>query len=184
MTHIQKKFEEILTHYEFDLTDPNFEKTPQRMANMFEEFLYGHSEEAKIELKKLVTTSFPATIDEMILVRNIKATGLCPHHFLPVSYTIHVAYVSDKTVIGLSKIPRIVQILSKRAVIQETLSNDIAQFFMENLAPKGVAVQTIGVHSCMSLRGVKALNSDMVITTLLGCLRNSESKLEFLQMIK
>lgn len=177
-------FGEILQSFGFDLTDPNLIETPQRMTRVLEELLYGHSAEASIELDCLVKKTFPATLDELIIIRNITAVGVCPHHFLPVSYTMNIGYIPNtEKCIGLSKLPRIAKLLARRAVLQETLCSDLAKFLMDNLNPLGVAVHLVGVHSCMTLRGVKETHGDMVTTALLGCMRNPESKQEFLQMI-
>lgn len=182
-TALVPHFAAILTHCGFADSDPNLMDTPARMAKMYKELLYGHTGDAETEIRTIVAKVFPSENDEMILVRNIQTTGLCPHHFLPVSYKITVAYVSNGLVIGLSKIPRLVDILCKRAVIQESLTSDIATILMQGLRPSGVAVHVVGVHACAALRGVKALNSDMVTTCLLGCLKNTESKNEFLHML-
>lgn len=178
-------FRQILSESGFDLTDPNMVDTPTRMANTFKEFLYGHTEDAQTELTQLVQKTFPSHLDEMITIRQIQAVGICPHHFLPVTYKIDVGYIPNASkCIGLSKIPRIVRILASRAVMQETLCADIAQFLMDNLNPQGVAAHVVGVHTCMSLRGVKETNADMVTTALLGCLRDHTSKQEFLQSLR
>lgn len=182
---MQEHFTEILKCCGFDLTDENFKDTPSRMTRMFFELLHGHTKLAEREIHDLLRKTFPSECDEMILVRNISSTGLCPHHLLPVRYTTNVAYISNGSVIGLSKIPRLVDLLCRRAVMQESLTYDIAHTLMQSaLNPLGVAVHITGIHSCATLRGIKANGSDMVTTCLLGCLKNTESKTEFLQMIE
>lgn len=176
-------FSRILTLCGFDLTDPNFKDTPKRMGKVYQELLYGHSLDARLELREHLLKTFPSDLDEMVVVRNVDSVGVCPHHLLPVSYTTHVAYIPDQKVIGYSKIPRLVKILSSRAELQEQLVSDIADTLMDSLSPKGVAVHMTGVHSCAKIRGVKSHNADMVICCLRGCLKNSDSRLEFLSMI-
>lgn len=176
-------FARLLTLCGFDLTDPNFKDTPNRMGKVYKELLYGHSLAAAQELQNHLLKTFPSDLDEMVVVRNIDSVGVCPHHILPVSYTTHVAYIPDQKVIGYSKIPRLVKILSSRAVLQEQLVSDVADVLMNSLQPQGVAVHMTGIHACAKIRGVKSHDADMVICCLRGCLKNPDSKAEFLSMI-
>ena len=178
----EELFELFLMSHGFNLHDPNFADTPRRMVKVYQELLYGHTHAARQEISEHLLKTFPSTLDELIIVRNIDSVGVCPHHFLPVQYLTHVGYIPDGKVIGLSKIPRLVKILSSRAVIQETLVSDIATMLMNVVEPKGVAVYINGKHSCSTIRGVKSHKTEMVTSCLQGCLQNQESKLEFLTL--
>ena len=179
---VEELFAMFLTHHGFDLQDPNFVDTPRRMVKVYNELLYGHTHAAQQEINQHLLKTFPSNLDELIIVRNIDSVGVCPHHFLPVQYQTHVGYIPQGKVVGLSKIPRLVKLLSSRAVIQETLVSDIATALMESLEPKGVAVYVKGVHSCSTIRGVKSHDTEMITSCLQGCLKNQESKLEFLTL--
>lgn len=176
-------FEDVLDQLKFDLDDPNFKDTPHRMSKVYEELLYGHTDKAQLQLQDCLAKVFPSDSDEMVVVREIDSVGVCPHHMLPVLYTTHVAYVPRGEVIGLSKIPRIVKLLSSRAVIQETLVSDIADTLMNGLSAYGVAVHTTGVHTCAKIRGVKSHSTDMVVCSLRGCFKEQISKMEFFTLI-
>lgn len=177
-------FAEILTDFEFDLNDPNFVDTPRRMAGVLSELLYGHTKKGKTELVNCLSKTFPTTNNEMIVVRRIHAIGLCPHHFLPVIYNVSVGYIPKNAVIGLSKLPRIVKILAKQAIIQEDLTNVIADLLFDELQPEGVAVYMNGKHSCAQIRGVQEINLEMITSALRGCMNNAKTKAEFFELIK
>jgi len=181
--NVKCAFASVLKTFGFDLTDPNFKDTPKRMLQVYSELLYGHTSEALKELENHLTKTFPSFLDEMILIRNIESVGICPHHMLPVNYITHIAYIPNQKVIGYSKIPRLVKILSSKAMLQEDLIDEIAKTLMDAISPKGVGVHMTGIHSCAKIRGVKSHNADMVISCLKGCLKNTDSRMEFLTMI-
>jgi GTP cyclohydrolase I len=164
--------------------DPNREglkNTPDRVARMYAELLSGYGEEpAKIVNNAL----FHVNYDEMVLVRDIEFYSLCEHHMLPFLGRAHVAYIPAGTVIGLSKIPRIVDMYARRLQIQEQLTRQIADFIQETLEPQGVAVVVEAIHLCAMMRGVKKHNARMTTSAMHGSFRaNLATRQEFLANI-
>ena len=147
---------------------------------------------------KFLTSGYAANIDtilndalftvdysEMVIVKDIDFYSLCEHHLLPFFGKCHVAYIPRKYVIGLSKIPRLVDVFARRLQIQERLTNQIAQTILEKIDPLGVAVVCEGTHLCMSMRGVEKQNSFAVTSAMLGIFRdNARTRMEFLELIK
>lgn len=165
--------------------DPNFKGTPERVARAYKEMCAGLW--ADDEIEELFTRTFPSTYDQMIVARDISAVGLCPHHLLPVEYTIHVAYIpnGEGSVVGISKLARLAKLLAARPVLQEQLTEDIAEKLQSHLDPAGVGVITIGKHSCMRLRGVRDKEASIVTSIMLGAMRNdSSARIEFMSIVK
>jgi len=147
---------------------------------------------------KFLTSGYAADIDqvlndalftvdysEMVIVKDIDFYSLCEHHLLPFFGKCHVAYVPNQRVIGLSKIPRLVDVFARRLQIQERMTNEIAQTIREKISPRGVAVVCEGTHLCMSMRGVEKQNSFAVTSAMLGIFRdNARTRMEFLELIK
>ena len=129
--------------------DDNFKETPQRVARMYRELNSGLYEEYD------GTKIFPTNYTGMVFLKDIRAVGLCPHHLMPIEYSISFAYIPVKYVIGLSKIPRIIKNLCARPVLQEDLTKDIVNYFEKKLHPLGIAIVIEGVHGCMKYRGIK-----------------------------
>ena len=128
---------------------------------------------------------FTVDYSEMVIVKDIDFFSLCEHHLLPFFGKCHVAYIPRRQVIGLSKIPRLVDVFSRRLQIQERLTNQIAETIQEKIAPLGVAVVMEATHLCMSMRGVEKQNSFAVTSAMLGAFRNSSrTRMEFLELIK
>lgn len=128
---------------------------------------------------------FTVDYSEMVIVRDIDFYSLCEHHLLPFFGKCHIAYIPSKRVIGLSKIPRLVDVFSRRLQIQERLTNQIAETIRDKVAPLGVAVVIEGTHLCMSMRGVEKQNSFAVTSAMLGAFRtNARTRMEFLELIK
>lgn len=128
---------------------------------------------------------FSVDYSEMVIVKDIDFYSLCEHHLLPFFGKCHIAYIPSTKVIGLSKIPRLVDVFSRRLQIQERLTNQIANTILEKVAPVGVAVVMEGTHLCMSMRGVEKQNSLAVTSAMLGAFRtNARTRMEFLELIK
>ncbi|MGE3179066.1 MAG: GTP cyclohydrolase I FolE [Vicinamibacterales bacterium] len=128
---------------------------------------------------------FSVDYSEMVIVKDIDFYSLCEHHLLPFFGKCHVAYIPSDKVIGLSKIPRLVDVFSRRLQIQERLTNQIADTIREKISPLGVAVVIEGTHLCMSMRGVEKQNSFAVTSAMLGAFRtNARTRMEFLELIK
>lgn len=152
--------------------------TPKRVARMYEELLQGY----RTDPEKLVNDAlYDVDYDEMVLVKDIEFSSLCEHHLLPFIGRAHVAYIPNGKVIGLSKIPRIVDMFARRLQLQERMTRQIADFLTEVLHPQGVGVVVEGLHMCSMMRGVKKENARMVTSAMCGgFLRDSRTRAEFM----
>jgi len=156
-------------------------RTPNRVARMYEELTAGYH----VDPQHLINDAlFDISYDEMVLVRDIDYYRLCEHHLLPFLGKAHVAYIPDGKVIGLSKIPRIVEMFARRLQVQERMTQQIAEFLEETLHPLGVAVVAEGLHMCAAMRGVKKANARMVTSAMKGVFKdNQATREEFFQNI-
>lgn len=146
-------------------------RTPNRVARAYEEILSGY----RTDPDKLINDAiFSVDYDDMVIVRDIEFYSLCEHHMLPFIGRAHVAYISKGKVIGLSKIPRIVDMFARRLQVQERMTHQIAEFLNEVLQPRGVAVVLEGIHMCAMMRGVKKENSSMTTSAMLGQFHDDE----------
>ncbi|MCL4561208.1 MAG: GTP cyclohydrolase I FolE [Chloroflexi bacterium] len=156
-------------------------KTPKRIARMYDELLQGYRTDP---VQMVNGAIFEVTYDEIVIVRDIEFSSLCEHHMLPFLGRAHVAYLPHNHVIGLSKIPRIVDMFAHRLQVQERMTRQIADFIMELLHPSGVAVVIEAMHMCSMMRGVKKHDARMTTSTMLGAFRNSmATRMEFLDNI-
>ena len=156
-------------------------RTPDRVARMYEELLQGYRMDPDTILNGAL---FEEKYDEMVVVRDIEFYSLCEHHMLPFMGRASVAYMPNKRVIGLSKIPRIVDMFARRLQVQERMTRQIAEFLMELLQPLGVAVVVEGLHLCATMRGVKKHDARMITSAMLGMFRsNLATREEFLNNI-
>jgi GTP cyclohydrolase I len=147
-------------------------RTPDRIARMYGELTAGYH----VDPVRLINDAvFDVKYDEMVIVRDIDFYSLCEHHMLPFLGQAHVAYIPDGKVIGLSKIPRIVEMYARRLQVQERMTRQIADFLQETLQPLGVAVVCEGVHMCAAMRGVKKANARMVTSAMLGNFKTSHA---------
>jgi len=156
--------------------------TPKRVADMYEEILSGTKEDPRKELEVV----FEKEHDEMVLLKGIPLYSICEHHLLPFIGVAHVAYIpKGNRVTGLSKIARVIDILSKRLQVQERLTTDIADIIMKKLKPKGVLVIIEAEHLCMSMRGVKKPGVLTITSAVRGIFRkNEKTRAETLALIK
>jgi GTP cyclohydrolase I len=156
--------------------------TPKRVEKAYRFLTSGY--EADID-HVLNNALFTVDYSEMVIVKDIDFYSLCEHHLLPFFGKCHVAYIPSTKVIGLSKIPRLVDIFSRRLQVQERLTNQIANTISDKIAPVGVAVVMEATHLCMSMRGVEKQNSFAVTSAMLGAFQtNSRTRIEFLELIK
>jgi GTP cyclohydrolase I len=163
---------DILTAIGEDVDREGLVRTPNRVARMYEELTAGYH----VDPVRLINDAiFDVEYDEMVIVRNIDYYSLCEHHMLPFLGQAHVAYIPDGKVIGLSKIPRIVEMFARRLQVQERMTQQIAEFLQETLQPMGVAVVCEGVHMCAAMRGVKKANARMVTSAMLGSFETSQA---------
>jgi GTP cyclohydrolase IA len=156
-------------------------RTPERIARMYAELLSGY----QMDPAKLVNDAlFDVKYDEMVIVRDIEFYSLCEHHMLPFIGRVHVAYIPDGKVLGLSKIPRIVDLYARRLQVQERMTRQIADFIRDVLHPQGVAVVVEAMHLCMSMRGVQKHNARLTTSAMHGAFRaNAPTRQEFLDNI-
>jgi len=157
-------------------------KTPERVSKSFRYLTSGYH----VDIGKLINGAvFDEKCDEMVIVKDIDFFSLCEHHLLPFHGKCHIAYIPDGKVIGLSKIPRIVDAFSRRLQIQERLTIQISECLMQYLKPIGVAVVLEATHLCMVIRGVEKQNSLATTSSMLGAFRDDRStRMEFLDLIK
>ena len=155
--------------------------TPKRVRKAYE-FIYGGYKEDPIEI--LNKALFTSSNDEMVLIKDIEFYSTCEHHLLPIIGRVHVAYIPDGKVVGLSKIPRVVNVFARRMQIQEQLTEQIADAIMQAIAPKGVAVVVVARHMCMEMRGVEKINSTTTSSALRGLFKRDEkTRAEFFSLI-
>jgi GTP cyclohydrolase IA len=157
-------------------------RTPHRVAKALKFLTSGYQADISQVLNDAL---FTVDYSEMVIVRDIDFYSLCEHHLLPFFGKCHVAYLPHKRVIGLSKIPRLVDVFARRLQIQERMTNQIAETIREAIQPHGVAVVCEGTHLCMSMRGVEKQNSYAVTSAMLGGFRdNARTRMEFLELIR
>ncbi len=179
------EFEEAVKKMiEFVGEDPNREglvKTPHRVKKAYEFMFGGYKLDAKEILESALFTS---SNDEMVLIKDIEFYSTCEHHLLPIIGRAHVAYIPDGKVVGLSKIPRVVDVFARRMQIQEQLTEQIADAIMNTIHPKGVAVVIQARHMCMEMRGVEKINSTTTSSALRGLFKKDQrTRTEFFSLI-
>lgn len=178
---IKESTHEILLALGEDPQREGLRRTPERIANMYEELLAGYHTDPDSIINGAL---FHVKYDEMVLVRDIEFYSLCEHHMLPFMGRAHVAYIPNGTVVGISKIPRIVDMFARRLQVQERMTRQIADFIRDLLNPQGVAVVVEGLHLCMMMRGIKKHNARMTTSAMHGAFRaNLASRQEFLDNI-
>jgi len=157
-------------------------KTPERVARSLRFLTSGYRQDVK---KLLNGAVFSVAYDEMVIVKDIEIFSMCEHHLLPFFGRCHVAYVPTEKVIGLSKIPRLVDVFARRFQIQERLTTQIAETIMETVKPQGVGVIIEARHLCMIMRGVEKQNSVAVTSSMLGVFRDcDQTRAEFLRLVR
>jgi len=156
-------------------------RTPERIARMYAELLSGYQMDPLMVVNEAL---FDVKYDEMVIVRDIEFYSLCEHHMLPFMGRVHVAYIPDGKVLGLSKIPRIVDLYARRLQVQERMTRQIADSIRDLLHPQGVAVVVEALHLCMSMRGVQKHNARLTTSAMHGAFRaNLATRQEFLDNI-
>ena len=155
--------------------------TPKRVAKAYEFLTSGYHQDIKKVMNKAV---FNEKYDEMVLVKNIDFFSLCEHHLLPFYGKVHVAYIPDGKIVGLSKIPRIAEVFARRLQVQERMTKEIAETIEQYLQPRGVAVVAEAFHMCMMMRGVEKQNSSATTSSMLGVFKeDARTRVEFLELI-
>jgi GTP cyclohydrolase I len=157
-------------------------RTPERMAKALEFLTKGYQEDPQEILRGAL---FTEEYDEMVIVKDVEMFSLCEHHLLPFFGKVHVAYIPNGKVIGLSKIPRLVDTFARRLQVQERLTTQIAECIQQAISPEGVGVVVEARHLCMMMRGVEKQHSAAVTSAMLGAFRNDENtRQEFLSLIR
>ncbi|QOG12572.1 GTP cyclohydrolase I FolE [Arcobacter sp. FWKO B] len=181
----QQKFEEaikyILEYVGEDVSREGLVKTPSRVRKAYEFMCEGYAQDPQ---EILSSAMFSTTNDEMVVVKDIEFYSMCEHHILPIIGKAHIAYIPDGKVVGLSKIPRVVNVFARRLQIQEQMTEQIADAISQAINPKGVAVVLDARHMCMEMRGVQKINSTTVTSALRGLFKeNKKTKDEFMSII-
>ena len=172
---------QLLQAFGEDACREGLERTPERVARMYDELLAGY----RVDPYKLINEAlFDVDYEDMVIVRDIEFYSLCEHHLLPFIGHAHVAYLPNGKVIGLSKIPRVVDLFARRLQVQERMTRQIADFIEAALHPHGVAIVVEGLHLCSKIRGVKKADARMVTSAMCGSFKENEiTRNEFLNHI-
>ena len=165
---IRRAVREILLAVGEDPDREGLVETPARVARMYAEVFAGLHQDPTVHLRKLFTQEY----DEMVLVKDVRFASFCEHHLLPFTGVAHVAYLPKGRVVGLSKIPRVLDVLSRRPQVQERLTVELAELLMSQLEARGVAVVIEATHACMTIRGVQKEGSACVTSAMLGSFRD------------
>ena len=179
---IASLIERLLKELGEDLTREGLDRTPERVEKALRYLTSGYGQDVNAVFNDAL---FVEDYDEMVVVKDIDFFSLCEHHILPFIGKCHVAYMPKRKIVGLSKIPRLVEMYSRRLQVQERLTTQIANTLNEVLQPRGVAVVMEGIHLCMLMRGVEKQNSKAVTSAMLGAFRDRpETRAEFMELIK
>jgi GTP cyclohydrolase I len=178
---IEAAIHQLLQAFGEDACREGLERTPERVARMYDELLAGY----RVDPFKMINEAlFDVDYEDMVIVRDIEFYSLCEHHLLPFIGRAHVAYIPNGKVIGLSKIPRVVDLFARRLQVQERMTRQIADFLEAALHPLGVAVVVEGLHLCSKIRGVKKANARMVTSAMCGSFKENDiTRNEFLNHI-
>ncbi len=177
---VKDRYKKIIEDLGEDSSRDGLEKTPERAAKALQFLTQGYHQDAADVLKSAM---FKETYDEMVIVKDIELYSLCEHHILPFFGKAHIAYIPNGHIVGLSKIPRIVDIFSRRLQVQERLTEQILDCINDTLKPQGVAVVIEASHMCMMMRGVQKQNSVTTTSGFKGAFKNIETRTEFLKLI-
>ena len=181
-TRLEELTRELLQRLGEDPTRDGLLRTPERMAKALQFLTRGHQEHPHDILRGAL---FDVDYDEMVIVKDIEMFSLCEHHVLPFFGKVHVAYIPNGKVIGLSKIPRLVDVFARRLLVQERLTTQIAETIQEAINPQGVGVIVEARHLCMMMRGVEKQHSSTITSAMLGAFRDERpTRDEFLALVR
>jgi GTP cyclohydrolase I len=174
-------YREILHRFDEDPTRDGLLRTPERIEKSMSFLTKGYHEDPS---RILHDALFDVDYDEMVIVKDIEMFSLCEHHMLPFFGKVHVAYIPNGKVIGLSKIPRLVEVFARRLQVQERLTRQIADAINEAIHPQGVGVVIEARHLCMMMRGVEKQNSSTVTSAMVGVFQKQNTRAEFLSLVR
>lgn len=177
---IKSNYLSILENIGEDPTRNGILKTPERAAKAMQFLTQGYEMDPQ---KILLGAMFEEDYDDMVLIKDIELYSLCEHHMLPFFGKVHIAYIPNGKIVGLSKIPRIVDVFARRLQVQERLTHDILECINDTLQPKGVAIVIEAQHMCMMMRGVQKQNSATTTSGFRGEFKKQETRNEFLKLI-
>ncbi|MEO9513974.1 MAG: GTP cyclohydrolase I FolE [Flavobacteriaceae bacterium] len=177
---VKERFSKIIDEIGEDVTRDGLLKTPERAAKAMLFLTQGYKQDAAEILKSAM---FKEDYDDMVIIKDIEVYSLCEHHILPFFGKAHIAYIPNGQIVGLSKIPRIVDVFARRLQVQERLTHDILECLNDTLKPKGVAVVIEASHMCMMMRGVQKQNSVTTTSGFRGQFEKIETRNEFLKLI-
>lgn len=180
LQNVSEKVKVILTEIGEDTEREGLIRTPERVAKAYKFLTKGYQQNVDDVINGAI---FEEKYDEMVIVKDIDFYSMCEHHMLPFYGKIHVAYIPNGKIVGLSKIPRLVEMYARRLQVQERLTQQIADVLQEKLQPKGVAVVAEGYHMCMMMRGIEKQNSITTTSAVHGAFRAEKTRLEFLSLI-
>ena len=179
---MQELIRKLLADLGEDPAREGLRDTPKRVEKAYRFLTSGYDADIDTVLNNAL---FTVDYSEMVIVKDIDFYSLCEHHLLPFFGRCHIAYLPRRKVIGLSKLPRLVDVFARRLQIQERMTNQIAQTVLDKIDPLGVAVVCEGTHLCMSMRGVQKQNSFAMTSAMLGAFRdNARTRMEFLELIR
>ncbi len=183
LTEPYQRILDVLGDMGYPTTDDNFSETAGRAARALVEMVLPPAQIAA-EVEAMLSRTFPARYDEMVISKYNSTFGMCPHHLLPVIYRVSVAYLPGTRVLGISKLSRLVRLLSRRPVLQEDMTNELAEILHARLETRGSAAYVEGLHLCMAARGIHAHEARVVTSAVRGVFRESPAtRQEFLDLV-
>jgi GTP cyclohydrolase I len=174
-------YAELLARFDEDPTRDGLVKTPERVEKAMTFLTQGYRQDPQ---KILRAALFDVDYDEMVMVKDIEMYSLCEHHLLPFFGKVHIAYIPNGKVVGLSKLPRLVDVFARRLQVQERMTREIAGALQEAIAPQGVGVVVEARHLCMMMRGVEKQNSSTVTSSMSGVFLEDKTRAEFLSLVR
>jgi GTP cyclohydrolase IA len=177
----QEIYRELLSRFGEDPSRDGLLQTPSRVEKSMAFLTKGYDQDPTEILRGAL---FDVDYDEMVIVKDIEMFSLCEHHMLPFFGKVHVAYIPNGKVIGLSKIPRLVEVFARRLQVQERMTRQIADSIQDAIEPQGVGVVIEARHLCMMMRGIEKQHSSTVTSAMVGCFRQKETRAEFLSLVR
>jgi len=178
--HLQDRYKDIIVSVGEDISREGLEKTPERASKAIQYLTRGYNQDPVEILKGAM---FKEEYSEMVIVKNIELYSLCEHHLLPFFGKAHIAYIPNGYIVGLSKLPRIVDVFARRFQVQERLTHEILHCIQDTMQPQGVAVVIEAAHMCMMMRGVQKQNSVTTTSAFTGQFKVEETRQEFLNLL-